>query len=161
MKVGSIALSGALVMAALMAHGRVADHVSGREQQRTIEEDLRKLMAVETEWLAGEHDAAVLDRILAYDFVHPVVTGDLLNKTQHIYYSAKYLPPPKLKQRFENLKLRVYGDVGIVNGLVVTSDEHGKDTDRTVFTDVFAYREGRWRAINAQENRVEQIQKPK
>jgi hypothetical protein len=49
--------------------------------------------------------------------------------------------------------------VGIVNGTVITSDGHGKEVDRTVFTDVFAYHDGRWQAVNAQENRVEKTQK--
>ena len=54
----------------------------------------------------------------------------------------------------------MYGDVGIVNGIVVTSDENGKQLDRTIFTDVFAWREGRWQAINAQENKVEPRKPP-
>src|SRR5262249_16838251 len=159
---GSIALAGTLVLGALVASNRPpVGGSSGSQKPRTPEQDRRALMALENEWLAAEHDGAALDRILASDFVHAVVTGDLLDKTQHIYYSTRYLPPPNLKQRFENLKLRLYGDFAIMNGLVVTSDEHGKDVDRTVFTDVFAYRDGRWQAINAQENRVEQLQRPK
>jgi predicted GNAT superfamily acetyltransferase len=55
--------------------------------------------------------------------------------------------------------VRVYGDCGIVNGIVVASDEHGQDLDRTIFTDVFAYREGRWQAVNAQENHMEKLQR--
>jgi hypothetical protein len=39
--------------------------------------------------------------------------------------------------------------------MVAASDGGGKELDRSVFTDVFAYREGRWQAVNAQENRVE------
>jgi hypothetical protein len=116
----------------------------------------RPLSPWRTRGYAGEHDAATLERVLATDFVHPVATGDLLTKTQHIHYSTKYLPPAGLKQRFDNLTVRLYGDVGIVNGIVITSDEHAKDVDRTIFTDVFAYRDGRWQAINAQENRVEE-----
>jgi predicted GNAT superfamily acetyltransferase len=54
----------------------------------------------------------------------------------------------------------MYGDVGIVNGIVVTSDAHGKDVNRTIFTDVFVYRDGRWQAINAQENKVEADSRP-
>jgi len=44
----------------------------------------------------------------------------------------------------------VYGTVGIVNGMVV---ETGGNTlvRRTLFTDVFAYRDGQWQAVNAQE----------
>jgi len=162
MTVGSILLVGTVALGALVVSLRLpVIDCSGSEQQRTSEQDRRALIALENEWLNTEHDAAALDRILASDFIHPVVTGDFLDKTQHIYYSTKYLPPPNLKQRFENLKLRLYGDFAIVNGLVVTSDQDGKDVDSTIFTDVFAYRDGRWRAINAQENRVEQLQKPR
>jgi hypothetical protein len=133
--------------------------VASLAPQRSAERDRQALVELENEWLKSEHDAASLERILAPDFVHPVPTGDFLTKAQHIYYSAKYLPPAGLRHRFENLSVRVYGDVGIVNGIVVTSEEHGQDVDKTIFTDVFAYREGRWQAINAQENRVEQLQR--
>jgi hypothetical protein len=130
-------------------------------RQRTVDQDRQVLIALENEWLNGEHNAAALERILASDFVHPVATGDFLTKAQHIYYSTKYLPPANLKQRFDNLSVRLYGDIGIVNGIVITSDEHAKDVDRTIFTDVFAYRDGRWQAINGQENRVEKMPPPK
>jgi hypothetical protein len=39
--------------------------------------------------------------------------------------------------------------VGIVNGVVVEADTGSPH--KTLFTDVFAYRDGRWQAINAQE----------
>ncbi len=125
--------------------------------QRTAEQDRQALIALENTWLRGEHDAAVLDPILASDFIHPVVTGDFLTKAQHISYSSRHVPPANLKNRFENLSVRIYGDVGIVSGIFVTSDEHGKDVNRTIFTDVFVYRDGRWQAINAQENEVEKL----
>jgi hypothetical protein len=137
------------------------DVALAQAQQRTADKDRQALLALEDSWLRGEHDAATLERILAADFVHPVATGDLLTKTQHIHYSTKYLPPTGLKQRFDNLTVRLYGDVGIVTGIVITSDEHAKDVDRTIFTDVFAYRDGRWQAINAQENRMEEKPPPK
>jgi hypothetical protein len=126
-------------------------HAATPIQQRSVEEDQRALIALENEWLASEHDAAVLDRVLAPDFVHPVFSGDSLTKAQHIEYASKHLPPPNLKQHFEQMKVRIFGDTGIVNGLVVTTDEHGREM---IFTDVFVYRDGRWLAVNAQENKV-------
>jgi hypothetical protein len=125
--------------------------------RRAAEQDRQALIALENDWLRSEHDAAALDSILASDFIHPVVTGDFLTKAQHIYYSSDHLPPANLKNRFDNLSVRIYGDVGIVNGMVVTSDDHGKDVNRTIFTDVFVYRDGRWQAVNAQENKVEKL----
>jgi hypothetical protein len=52
-----------------------------------------------------------------------------------------------------------YGDVGIVNGLVVRTNKDGNTVDKTVFTDVFVYRDGRWQAINAQENAIKNVDK--
>ena len=48
--------------------------------------------------------------------------------------------------------MRIYGTAAIVNGMVVTNDKAGKVLNKSVFTDVFAYRNGRWQAVNAQEN---------
>jgi hypothetical protein len=44
--------------------------------------------------------------------------------------------------------------VGIVNGSVIATNDSGKVLDRTMFTDVFVFRDGRWQAVNAQENKV-------
>jgi hypothetical protein len=122
--------------------------------QRSAEQDRQALIALENAWLNSQHDAWTLDHILVTDFIHPVVTGDFLSKAQHIYYSSRHLLPANLKKRFDNLSVRIYGDVGIVNGIAITSDEHGKDVNRAIFTDVFVYRDGCWQAINAQENMV-------
>jgi hypothetical protein len=129
--------------------------------QRNAAQDKQALIELENTWLKSEHDAAVLERILAPDFVHPVTTGDFLTKAQHIFYASRRVPPANLKQHFEQMNVRLYGDVGVVNGIVVTSDQNGKPLDRSIFTDVFAYRDGRWQAINAQENKVEQLNPPK
>jgi len=129
--------------------------------QRSAAQDKAALIELENTWLKGEHEAAVLERMLAPDFVHPVVTGDFLTKAQHIYYSTRRRPPANLRQSFDQLNVRLYGDVGIVNGIVVTSDKEGKQLDRSIFTDVFAYREGAWQAVNAQENKVEQLTPPR
>jgi len=46
------------------------------------------------------------------------------------------------------------GEVGLVTGLVISTGADGRE-DRTVFTDVFVRRNGRWQAVNAQENAVQ------
>ena len=125
------------------------------DQKRTSNRDRDALIALENDWLKNEHNAAELEHILAADFLHPVVTGDVLTKAQHIQFSSRHLPAPDLTKHFEDLQVRVYGDVGIVNGLVVATDKGGNVAGKTVFTDVFVYRDGRWQAINAQENAVQ------
>jgi hypothetical protein len=123
--------------------------------KRTSNSDRDALIGLENEWLKNEHNAAELEHILAADFLHPVVTGDVLNKAQHVKFSSTHLPAPDLTKHFEGLQVRVYGDVGVVNGLVVTTNKDGNTAGKTVFTDVFVYRDGRWQAINAQENAVQ------
>lgn len=163
MKRQYIVLFGAFIALGLIIFVSVQQDgiVLAQKRQRGSDRDRQDLIALENNWLKGEHDAAVLEGLLAADFVHAVPTGDLLDKNQHIYYATHYLPPSDQKRRFESLNVRLYDDVGIVNGIVVSSDRNGKTVDRTVFTDVFAFREGRWRAVNAQENRIQLIQVPK
>ena len=124
------------------------------DEKRTNDGDRDALIALENEWLNNEHNAVELEHILAADFLHPVVTGDVLNKAQHIKFSSTHLPPPDLMKHFEGLQVRVYGNVGIVNGLVVATKD-GNVVGKTMFTDVFVSRDGRWQAINAQENAVQ------
>jgi hypothetical protein len=124
------------------------------QQQRSAERDRQTLMDLENEWL-NANDAKTLDRILASEFVHPVPTGDFLTKAQHIQWFTRHPRPANIKARFERLDIRIYGDIGIANGMVITSDENGKEIGRNVFTDIFVYRDGQWQAINAQETDVQ------
>jgi hypothetical protein len=112
--------------------------------------DREALLSIESEWLAGEHDRDTLRRVLADDFVHPVSAGIFLTKDQHIEWAGQHPPPPGRHQRFDQLRARVYGDTGIVTGIVIASGPTGGE-DRTIFTDVFVRREGRWQAVSAQE----------
>ena len=122
--------------------------------QRPDNRDQAALIALENEWLANLHNPVVLEKILASDFVHPLPTGDFVTKAQHIQFMSTHLASPNRRQRFDQMQVRVYGDIGIVNGLVLTTDEQGHEVDRSIFTDVFVRRDGRWEAVNAQENAV-------
>ena len=144
----------ASIAAIVLMPSRIAIGISS--QQRSAARDRQTLIDLENDWL-NANDAQTLDRILASDFVHPVFTGDFLTKAQHIDWFTTHPRPANLKPRFERLDIRLYGDVGIANGMVVTSDENGKEIGRNVFTDVFSYRNGRWQAINGQETDVRRM----
>ena len=140
------------LLAVSMVHGQ---STSSDKQDRAT------LIALENEWLANLHNPVALEKILAADFVHPLPTGDFVTKAQHIQFVSTHLPPPNRKQRLDQMQVRVYGDVGIVNGIVLTTDEQGSsgirgnpEVERSIFTDVFVRRNGRWEAVNAQENEV-------
>ena len=131
----------------------IAVPISG-SVRRAAQRDRDGLEAIERQWLASEHDGAALERILAEDFLHPVSAGVLLTKAQHIDWAVRHPAPSGRRQRFDQLRIRRYGDVGLVTGLVISTDGDGRE-DRTVFTDVFVRRNGRWQAVNAQENAVQ------
>lgn len=116
--------------------------------------DRQALADLEQEWLHA-HDAATLDRILASDFVHVIPFDHFLTKQEHIDWVVKHPQPKDRHTKFDKLDVRLYGDVGIVNGSVVATDDSGKELERTMFTDVFVFRDGRWQAVNAQENAVQ------
>ena len=112
--------------------------------------DEKQLLDLEQRWLAAgeQRDIPLLKEILGDDFVDVSYQGRLRNKTDHL---AATLAPSKSRQTLEELKVRLYGDTGIVNGLDVTVTQDGSATDKVRFTDVFVKRAGRWQAVSAQE----------
>ena len=115
----------------------------GTDQQRALE-------ALEQRWLGVEDDPSALESILADDFIHVLPMGFVTKREQIDYMRAHPAPKDATTRRFDDLRVRVYGIAGVVTGIVVATAPDGK-TDRTAFTDVFAFRDGRWQAVNAQE----------
>jgi len=105
--------------------------------------------ALERHWLAVEHDPAALEDILADDFLHVVPQG-VITKREQLAFMRAHPAADDGTRRFEDLRVRVFGSAAVATGIVVATAPDGK-TQRTAFTDVFAYRGGRWRAVNAQE----------
>ena len=109
--------------------------------------------ALEQRWLASENDPAALDDILADDFLHVLPQG-IITKNDHLTFMRAH-PAPKdgATRRFEDLRVRGFGTAAVATGVVVATTSDGK-TQKTAFTDVFAFRDGRWRAVNAQETPI-------
>jgi len=116
------------------------------------EQAKRELINLEGKWLHALSDADAQEQILADDFVHALPSGFITKKDQLDYLRSRKQPADDLSRHFEDMRVRIYGTAGIVNGMVVATDKSGTVIKKSVFTDVFAYRDGRWQAINAQEN---------
>lgn len=106
------------------------------------------LRELEQHWLDVEDDPIALEGILAPDFLHVLPMG-IITRDDQLSFMRRHPAPPRGERRFEDIRVRIYGTVGIVNGIVAAKD--GGSTRRTLFTDVFAYRDGVWQAVNAQE----------
>ena len=111
------------------------------------------LLQLENKWLAAGDDPATLEGILAKDFVHVLPVGFVSRDEQITYMRYMKEHPQKLRplHHFDDMRVRIFKDVGLVNGIVVETNERGEVLRKTLFTDVFAYRDGRWQAVSAQE----------
>jgi uncharacterized protein DUF4440 len=118
-------------------------------EAKSAQESKQELLALENRWLQVEDDPVALEGILAPDFLH-VVPGEIITKEQHLQFLREHpARDQRSNKRFEGLHVRVYGEAGIVNGAVIKTTDHGER--KTLFTDVFAYRHGKWQAVSAQE----------
>lgn len=112
----------------------------------------QELLRLEERWLLA-HDSLTLVRILGSDFVHPVASGDFLDRAQHIAWVVAHPPDPTVDRRLTDMRVRFYGATAIVTGTVRRS-RSGSEVGRNVFTDVFVLRDGRWQAVSAEETPV-------
>jgi hypothetical protein len=118
-------------------------------EPKSAEKSKQELLALENRWLQVEDDPVALEEILAPDFLH-VVPGAIITKDQHLQFLREHRAGgQRPEKRFGDLHVRVYGEAGIVNGIVIERNDHGER--KTLFTDVFAYRDGKWHAVSAQE----------
>ena len=115
--------------------------------------DSASVVSVEREWLAALSDSATLERVLAPDFVHQLASGNEIGKRQHIAFVVAH-PLPNVRRVFERLDVRLNGTTAIATGVVRAEAD---PPQRTVFTDVFVKRNGRWQAVSAQETLIARV----
>jgi len=133
----------ALLMPFVRAGAPSSPPPNASRQQQAVE-------ALERRWLTAENDPAALETILADDFIHVLPMGFVTKREQIDFLRAHPAPHDGTTRRFDDLRVRVYGTAALANGIVVAASPDGK-VQKTIFTDVFAYRSGRWQAVNAQE----------
>ena len=141
------------VLLILTASALVPAQMSGRRTPRNLKVE-RELKKVEEDWARAylRRDAAILERILADEFISVGSNGQSHNKPQDIEelkadsatyeYSTPY-----------DLEIRVYGNGAVVIGR--TKEKGHYDSGRQFvneyrWTDIFVKRQGRWQCIAAQ-----------
>jgi uncharacterized protein (TIGR02246 family) len=124
-------------------------------QTSDVEQELRRL---ETQWQEAltQRDMAMLDRLMADDYVLTTVSGEVVNKARVL----KEVKSTNATAEVHNtdVAVRVYGEVAIVTGLVLIS---GRFNDKEISTrsrylKVYVKREGQWRVVAAQATLVTQ-----
>ena len=117
----------------------------------------QELLKVERAWADAlvKRDVSVVEQIYADEYVDIDPDGIVTNKAQHL----ANLKSGALKlsaQTLADLKVNVYGEVGVVHGSYTqTGTLQGKDVSGAFrFTDVFVRRSGRWQCVSTQSTRV-------
>jgi len=120
-----------------------------------VEQELRNL---EREWEEAltRRDVAMLDRLMAEDYVLTTVRGEVVNKVRVL----EEVKSAKVTAKVQNTDtaVRVYGNSAVVTGLVLIS---GRFNDQDVSTQsrymkVYVKRRGRWQVVAAQATLVAQ-----
>ncbi len=116
------------------------------------------LLELERHWAAAldRHDAETVACLVADEFEEADVNGSLRSRSQMLVHIPQRRPG---SNHLAEMRAHVDGNFGYVRGLNEILDPAGKTVARVRFTDVFAYRDGRWQAILAHESLVGEAQR--
>ena len=125
-------------------------------QPKSVEQEL---IEIEKGW--GEaylkKDVALLDRILADDYMQTDSEGNFITRAQDLadLKSGAYVETSGVQ---DNVKVRVYGDAAVVTGRsTVKAQYKGKDASgQFQWTDTFIRRDGRWQCVASHISKIPQ-----
>jgi ketosteroid isomerase-like protein len=108
------------------------------------------LIELEQNWASAlaRHDAGTVACMVADEFEEADVDGSLHTRTQMLEKIPHRRPG---SNHLSELRAHVEGKFAFVRGLNEVVDASGKVVARVRFTDVFAYRDGRWQALAGHE----------
>lgn len=122
------------------------------------------LMQLERDWSAAylKHDTATVGRILADEYVGIDGRGIITNKAQEIEEAEAPKPGSQvqpfvvLDESVTDLKVRVYGNVAVVNGRVVEKIRNKGSEAEIQYrrTTVWVKRQGRWQCVSFHGSRI-------
>jgi ketosteroid isomerase-like protein len=111
------------------------------------------LLELERNWAQAldRRDAETVACMVADEFEDAGIDGSLHTRAQML----AHIPQPRPgTNHLTEMRAHVEGNFGFVRGLNEVHDPSGKIVARVRFTDIFAYREGRWQALAGQETLV-------
>jgi ketosteroid isomerase-like protein len=108
------------------------------------------LLELEQNWAQalGRHDADTVACMVADEFEDADVDGSLHTRSQMLAHILQRRPG---SNHLTEMRAHVEGSFGFVRGLNEVLDPAGKIVARVRFTDIFAYRDGRWQALAGHE----------
>jgi ketosteroid isomerase-like protein len=152
----SLAMAAWLLLAAVCFASGPTVAAVGPSQNDRAEQEVRQADAGRIKAMLAS-DVAALDRILADDLVYTHSTGAVDDKKQYLA-SIKSGDLTYLAYEPLEAKIRVYGNVAIINGRAqVKARSKGQDTSALLrYTAVYVKRDGRWQFASWQSTRLQQ-----
>jgi ketosteroid isomerase-like protein len=116
------------------------------------------LIELEQNWAAAlsRKDADTVACMVAREFQEADVDGSLHTRAEMLEHISRRKPGAN---QLSELRAHVEGDFAFVRGLNTVIDTSGKVAARVRFTDIFAYRDGRWQALASQETLLSQARR--
>ena len=111
------------------------------------------LLELEQNWAQAldRRDSGAVACMVADEFEDADVDGHLHTRSQMLAHIPQRKPG---SNHLTEMRAHVEGNFGFVRGLNEVLDASGKIVARVRFTDVFAYRDGRWQSLAGQETLV-------
>ncbi len=111
------------------------------------------LRTAEADWVAAleSRDVQRLGCRLAAEFADSTWQGQRIARVEVL---ARLPSRPDSRLALSHIEAETIGAAGIVRGINTQTGAHGQVIGRVRFTDVFAWRDGRWQAIAAQETLI-------
>lgn len=108
------------------------------------------LIELEQRWAKAlsRKDSDAIGCMLAEEFEDADVDGSLHTRSQTLEHIPQHKPGTN---QLSEMRAHVEGNFGFTRGLATLVDGSGKVIARVRFTDVFAYRDGRWQALAGHE----------
>ena len=113
--------------------------------------DGNALIQIEQKWARAleQRDTETLGCILAQEFEDAGTDGTLTDRRSTLAKAAEH---PALHHELSDLSAHVDGEFGYIRGLATAVNPQGKVVAKVRFTDVYAYREGRWQCVAGHES---------
>jgi hypothetical protein len=153
-----LAVSAALVLTACAQEGlpvRQDDSEEASTQEPSAQDWQAAIDKSEHEWaaLATTRDPAVLERILASDYVGTADDGTVFDKAQEIRWETEQ-PDEFVAATPPAMDYRRLGDTVIARGQQTLTPKAGGAPVKILWTDVWMLRDGKWQVVGSQNATV-------
>jgi ketosteroid isomerase-like protein len=133
--------------------GRPTSNVAPKDAEADLQV-AQEIMRLEQLWgqALARRDTAFFSQILAPEFL--TTGGELVKSKEEVIQELARGSGPLAVPQLRSTRIKVYGDVAVVTGLVTFDAPAGGSSPLTRFSEVWVKRDNRWQAVHGHYNQV-------